>query len=310
MTKTQPLLSRKSVQLGRQTNKPTMTIHIFTGLLLVQTSTPPLLPSPGKIGVNIVMLPIWVLGLSSQQKLRRGQMRISSKALLWFMLQHKGMKTSNRCPCWLPRRMGWFLKRGEGGRQVHGLGWSGDLRGLPTPLVVLCAGIMPSVLFLFLPPQKQQLVCGVCTLLFMIFSDCTSQLFLVPQSFFVFCCGRSPLSRCKQVKCPRSQAVLVIVMVFVDIFTMYKHVQASLITQLVQIPSAMQETPVQFLGLEDQLEKGQAMTLVFLGFSGGSAGKESACNEGDLGLIPGLRRSPGEGKGYPIQYSGLENSTD
>ena len=35
---------------------------------------------------------------------------------------------------------------------------------------------------------------------------------------------------------------------------------------------------------------------------------ESACNEGDLGLIPGLGRSPGEGKGYPVQYSGLENS--
>ena len=42
----------------------------------------------------------------------------------------------------------------------------------------------------------------------------------------------------------------------------------------------------------------------------GSAGKESACNAGDLGLIPGLRRSPGEGKGYPLQYSGLENSKD
>ena len=37
-----------------------------------------------------------------------------------------------------------------------------------------------------------------------------------------------------------------------------------------------------------------------------SAGKESACNVGDLGLIPGLGRSPGEGKGYPLQYSGLE----
>ena len=45
------------------------------------------------------------------------------------------------------------------------------------------------------------------------------------------------------------------------------------------------------------------------GFPCGSAGKESACNEGDLGLIPGLGRSPGEGKGYPLQYSGLENST-
>ena len=39
-------------------------------------------------------------------------------------------------------------------------------------------------------------------------------------------------------------------------------------------------------------------------------GKESACNEGDLGSIPELGRSPGEGKGYPLQYSGLENSTD
>ena len=45
-------------------------------------------------------------------------------------------------------------------------------------------------------------------------------------------------------------------------------------------------------------------------FSCGSAGKESTCNVGDLGLIPGLGRSPGEGKGYPLQYSGLENSMD
>ena len=51
-------------------------------------------------------------------------------------------------------------------------------------------------------------------------------------------------------------------------------------------------------------------TLVFLGFPGGSAGKESICNVGDLGLIPGLSRSPGEGKGYPLQYSGLENAMD
>ena len=44
--------------------------------------------------------------------------------------------------------------------------------------------------------------------------------------------------------------------------------------------------------------------------SSGSAGKESACNVGDLGLIPGSGRSPGEGNGYPLQYSGLENSMD
>ena len=42
----------------------------------------------------------------------------------------------------------------------------------------------------------------------------------------------------------------------------------------------------------------------------GSDGKESACNAGDLGLIPGLGRSPGEGKVYLLQYSGLENSMD
>ena len=47
-----------------------------------------------------------------------------------------------------------------------------------------------------------------------------------------------------------------------------------------------------------------------MGFLGGSDGKESACNVGDLGSIPELGRSPGEGKGYPLQYSGLENSMD
>ena len=51
-------------------------------------------------------------------------------------------------------------------------------------------------------------------------------------------------------------------------------------------------------------------TPVFLGFPCGSASKESACNAGDLGLIPGLGRSPGERKDYPLQYSGLENSMD
>ena len=49
---------------------------------------------------------------------------------------------------------------------------------------------------------------------------------------------------------------------------------------------------------------------MFLGFPCGSAGKESTRNAGDLGFIPGLERSLGEGKGYPLQYSGLENSTD
>ena len=51
-------------------------------------------------------------------------------------------------------------------------------------------------------------------------------------------------------------------------------------------------------------------TPVFLGFPGVSDGKESACNVGNLGLIPGLGRSPGKGKGNPLLDSGLENSMD
>ena len=47
-----------------------------------------------------------------------------------------------------------------------------------------------------------------------------------------------------------------------------------------------------------------------LDFPGGSDDKESACNVGDLDLIPGLGRSPGEGNGYPLQYSDLENYMD
>ena len=47
-----------------------------------------------------------------------------------------------------------------------------------------------------------------------------------------------------------------------------------------------------------------------MGFSESSVDKESACNVGDLGLVPGLGRSPGEGKGYTFQYSGLENYMD
>ena len=51
-------------------------------------------------------------------------------------------------------------------------------------------------------------------------------------------------------------------------------------------------------------------SLDYWGFPDSSVGKESACNTGDMGSIPGFGRSPGEGKGYPLQYSGLENSMD
>ena len=51
-------------------------------------------------------------------------------------------------------------------------------------------------------------------------------------------------------------------------------------------------------------------SMSWLGFPDNLVGKESACIAGDLGSVPGLGRSTGEGKGYPLQYSGLENSMD
>ena len=85
---------------------------------------------------------------------------------------------------------------------------------------------------------------------------------------------------------------------------------ASLVTQLVKNLPAMQEIPVRFPGQKVCWRRDGQPTPVFLGFPGGSVGKESACNVGDLGSIPGLGRSPGEGKGYSLQFSGLENYMD
>ena len=87
-------------------------------------------------------------------------------------------------------------------------------------------------------------------------------------------------------------------------------VWASLIAQLVKSPPAMQETRFDSWVGKIHWRRDRPPTPVFLGFPGGSAGKESACNAGDLGSIPGLERFPGEGKGYPLQCSGLENSMD
>ena len=69
----------------------------------------------------------------------------------------------------------------------------------------------------------------------------------------------------------------------------------------------MQETPVQFLGQEHSLEKGQATHSSISGLPWCTDGKESVYNAGDLGLIPGLGRSSGGGNGNPLQYSCLEN---
>ena len=98
---------------------------------------------------------------------------------------------------------------------------------------------------------------------------------------------------------------------------------ASLVAQLVKNPPPMQETLVRFLGREDTQEPGmgtyssilappppKAAQRSILGFPDSSVGKESACNTGDPGSIPGSGRSAGEGKHYPLQYSGLKNSMD
>ena len=86
--------------------------------------------------------------------------------------------------------------------------------------------------------------------------------------------------------------------------------RASLIAHLVKNPPAMQETLVRFLDWKIHWRRDRLPTPVFLGFPCGLAGKESTCKVGGLGSIPGLGRSPGEGKGYPLQSSGLESSMD
>ena len=77
--------------------------------------------------------------------------------------------------------------------------------------------------------------------------------------------------------------------------------------QLVKNLPAMQEAQVQSLGREHPLEEGMATHSSILGLPRGLSGKESACNAGDPGSIPGSGRSPGEGNANSLQYSRLEN---
>ena len=78
------------------------------------------------------------------------------------------------------------------------------------------------------------------------------------------------------------------------------------VAQLVKNPPAVQKTPLGKI----RWKRDRLPTPMFLGFPGGLAGKESACKVGDLGSIPGWGRSTGEGIGYLLQCSGLENSID
>ena len=74
---------------------------------------------------------------------------------------------------------------------------------------------------------------------------------------------------------------------------------------------ALRELWVRALVRESRIQPAKTWPKkIFCSFPGGSDGEESACNMGDLGLIPGSRRSPGEGRGNPLRYSCLENSMD
>ena len=105
--------------------------------------------------------------------------------------------------------------------------------------------------------------------------------------------------------------VMAIVMITINIWVteLYPNNRASLIAQLVK-KICLQCRRAQFNSWVRKIpwRRDRLPTAVFLGFPCGSAGKESTCNVGDLGSIPGLGISPGERKGYPLQYSGLENS--
>ena len=90
----------------------------------------------------------------------------------------------------------------------------------------------------------------------------------------------------------------------------YKSFGASLVAQLVKNPPEMQETPFDSWVVKIYWRRDRLPTPVLLGFPCGSADKEFTCNAGELGSIPGLGRSLGEGKGHPLHYSGLENSMD
>ena len=89
-----------------------------------------------------------------------------------------------------------------------------------------------------------------------------------------------------------------------------KRLWASLVAQLVKNLPVVLEMMVHFLCQDDLLQKGWATHSSVLGLSWWLDVTESTYNVGDLGSIPVLERSPGEGKGYPLQYFDLENSMD
>ena len=97
--------------------------------------------------------------------------------------------------------------------------------------------------------------------------------------------------------------------------TMEKEMASHSSTLAWEIPGIKEPSGLQYLGSQRVGHDWATNTYlhlltqgIILGFPGGSDGKESACNAGDLGSVPGSGRFPGEGNGYPLQYSCLENS--
>ena len=112
-----------------------------------------------------------------------------------------GVKTSNSSLPRSPRQGELVLSVGCGWGQVQGSGWRGGFDALPTPSVALCTGCMCNIPVLLPAFQKWQLGFWSFCVLSIIHPNCTyTLLFLLPYSFFVFCCSRRHLSRCKHCK--------------------------------------------------------------------------------------------------------------
>ena len=92
------------------------------------------------------------------------------------------------------------------------------------------------------------------------------------------------------------------------IVKMIQNLEHKMESQINSLETRIEKMQERFNKDLEKIKKSQY--IMNIGFLDSSSVKESACNAGDPGSIPGLGRSPGEGKGYPLQYSSLENSMD
>ena len=116
------------------------------------------------------------------------------------------------------------------------------------------------------------------------------------------CC---PLILCNHITWP--QPNLLLLSISHSCYLERSHAFVYFLQTLYYILEKEMVTPLQYSCLESPMARGAWVGYYSVGFPGGSDSKESACNAGNLGLIPGSGRSPGEGNGNPLQYSCLEN---